>query len=67
MGVRRNFSSEGQRRHFAYPFRVADDAMQIYFHKTLYPFYIRQKVPYVTVTVTNMRSLAAVTRNITEI
>jgi len=37
MGVRRNFSRGGQRRNFAYPFQVADDAMQINVHKTLYP------------------------------
>jgi len=40
--------------------------MQIYFNKTLYPFYIRKKVPYVTATVTKMLSLAAA-RNFTEI
>ena len=28
-----------QRRNFAYPFLVADDAMQMDVHKTLYPFY----------------------------
>jgi len=27
-----------QHRHFAYPFQVANDAMQMYVHKTLYPF-----------------------------
>jgi len=68
MGVRTNFSRRGgQRRHFAYPLQVADDAMQIYFHKALYPLYIRKKVPYVTATVTKMRSLATVARNITKI
>jgi len=40
MGVRRNFSRGWQRRNFAYPFQVADDAMQMDVHKTLYPFYI---------------------------
>jgi len=40
--------------------------MQIYFNKTLYPFYIRKKDPYVTATVTKMLSLAAA-RNFTEI
>ena len=29
----------GQRRNFAYPFQVADDAMLIDIHKSLYPFY----------------------------
>jgi len=37
MGVRRNLS-RGKRQHFAYPFQVADDAMQMGVHKTLYPF-----------------------------
>jgi len=35
MGVRRNFSKGGKIRHFAYPFQVADDAMQMNVHKTL--------------------------------
>jgi len=40
MGVRINFSKgEGIRRNFANPFVVADDAMQIDVHKTLYPLY----------------------------
>ena len=38
MGVRRNFSRGGQRRHFSYPFSVADDAVQMDVHKTLLPF-----------------------------
>jgi len=38
MGVQRNFSGR-QRQNFAYPFQVADDAMQMDIHKTLYPFY----------------------------
>jgi len=29
----------GQRPNFAYPFQVADDAMQMDVHKTLYYFY----------------------------
>ena len=29
----------GQRRNCSYPFQVADDAMQLDVHKTLYPFY----------------------------
>jgi len=39
MGAQINFST-GQRRNFAYPFQVADDAMQMDIHKTLYPFYL---------------------------
>jgi len=39
MGVRRNFSRGEQRRNFAYPFLVTDDAMQMDVHKTLYTFY----------------------------
>jgi len=38
MVVRGNFSREGQRQYFAFPFQVADDAMQMNVHKTLYPF-----------------------------
>ena len=38
MGVRRNFPCGLQRRNFAYPFQVADNAMQIDVHKKLYPF-----------------------------
>jgi len=46
MGVRRNFYSGGeQNRHFAYPFQVADDAMQMDVHETLHPFYITKKCP----------------------
>jgi len=44
MGVRRNFSREWQRHHFAYSFQVADDAMQMDTHKTLYPFYTVKKI-----------------------
>jgi len=39
MGIRRNVSKGRQRRNFAYPFQVADDAMQMGVHKTLYLFY----------------------------
>ena len=39
-GVRRNFSSGGQRRNFAYHFQVADNVMRMDVHKTLYLFYI---------------------------
>jgi len=35
MRVRRKCSRREQRRHFAYPFQVADDAMQMDVHKTL--------------------------------
>ena len=35
MGVHRIFSRVGQHRNFAYPFQVADDAMQMHVHKTL--------------------------------
>jgi len=37
MGVRRQFFRGRKRRHFAYPFHVAEDAMQVDGHKTLYP------------------------------
>jgi len=33
------FPGEGQHRNFAYPFQVADDAMQMDVQKTLHPFY----------------------------
>jgi len=39
MGVHRNFSRREQRRKFAYPLQIADNAMQMDVHKTLYPFY----------------------------
>jgi len=38
-GRSQKFFHGGQRRNFAYLFQVADDAMQINAHKTLYPFY----------------------------
>jgi len=34
---------------------IADDAMQLDVHKTLYPFYSKKKVPHVTVTITKKR------------
>jgi len=46
MGVRMKFFQEGQSRNFAYPFQVADDAMQIDIHKTLYPFYTTKNASY---------------------
>jgi len=39
MGIRRKFSRFWQRRYFAYPFQVANDAMRMNVHKTLYPLY----------------------------
>jgi len=51
MGVRRKFSSWGQRWHFAYSFQVFNDATQMEVHKTLHPFYPTKKVPNVTATV----------------
>jgi len=46
MGVRRNFSREGQRRHFVYPLQLADDAMQMDVHKTLCPLvHHKEKAP----------------------
>jgi len=39
MGVHRNFS-RGDNVDFAYLFLVADDAMQMDVHETLYPFYL---------------------------
>jgi len=43
---------------------IADDAVQMDFHKTLYPFYTTEKMPHVTVTITKNASLAAITRYI---
>jgi len=43
---------------------IADDAMQMEVHKTLYPFYTTKKMPHVTVTVTKNASLAAIARYI---
>jgi len=54
------FQSGGKHRHFVYPFQVADDAMQMNIHKKLCPFYTTKKMPRVTVTVSKMRSLAAI-------
>jgi len=47
MGVRRNFPRGGQHRHFACPFQVADDAMQMDVHETHYVFYALKAVPHV--------------------
>ena len=54
MGVRRNFS-RGESRHFAYPFQVVNDAVQMDVHKTLYPLNTTKKMPQVTPTVPKMR------------
>ena len=43
---------------------IADDAMQMDVHKTLYPFYATKKMPHVTVTITKNAWLAAVARYI---
>jgi len=48
------FPGGGQRRHFAYHFQVADNAMQTDVHKALYPFYTTKIKPHVTVTATEM-------------
>ena len=55
MGVRRNFLRGGQRRHFAYPFQVANDAMQMDVSKTLYVFCTTKEMSYVSAIVTKMR------------
>jgi len=39
MDVRRNYSRVGQRPNFAYSLQVADDAVQMDVHNTLYSFY----------------------------
>jgi len=44
----------GQRQHFACTFQVADDAVQMDVHKTLYCFYHTNKMPHVTTRVTEM-------------
>jgi len=38
---------------------IAEDAMQMEVHKTLYPFYTTKKMPHVTVTITKNALLAA--------
>jgi len=45
MGVSRNFSRGGNVDISLILFQVADDAMQMDFHKKLYPFYITKKIP----------------------
>jgi len=44
MGVRTNFSREGNVDN-AYPFQIADDAVQMDVHKTLYSFNTAKKMP----------------------
>jgi len=44
MGVRRNFSRGEQRLYLLILFQVANDAMQMDLHKTLYPFYTTKKI-----------------------
>jgi len=44
MGGSRNFSRRGKRRHFAYVFQVADVAMQMDIHKTLYCSYTTKRM-----------------------
>jgi len=46
MGVRKIFSREGQLDHITYTFQVADVAMQMVVHKTLYCFYTTKKMHY---------------------
>jgi len=45
------FPGGEQRRHFAHPFQVVDDVIQMDVHKTLYPFYTTKKRPQVMATV----------------
>jgi len=52
-GRPQKFFQGGQSRQFAYPFQVADDAMQMDVHKTLYPFYTTKKMTHVAATVAN--------------
>jgi len=44
-GVPVNLSRGGQRRNLAYPFQVADDAVHMDVHHTLYPFKTTKKMP----------------------
>jgi len=46
MGVRRNFSRGGNVDILLVHIPVANDAMQMDLHKTLYPFYTREKIPH---------------------
>jgi len=49
-GRLQKFFPGGQRRHFADPFQVAGDAMQMDVNKTLSTFYTTKKFPYAAVT-----------------
>jgi len=51
-GRPQKFFQVWQRRHIAYPFQVADGAMQMNDHKALYPFYTTKKITHDTATVT---------------
>jgi len=53
MGVRRKFSRGGKVDNW-HPFQVADDAMQMNVHKTLYAFYTKE-MHQVPATVSKMR------------
>jgi len=53
-GHPQNFLMGGQRQKFAYRFQVADNGMQMYVHKTLYPFCTTNKMSHVMATVTKM-------------
>jgi len=44
---------QGEKRHFACQFQVADDATQTDLRKMLYPFCAIKKMPNVTATVAN--------------
>jgi len=55
IGVHRNFSIDRQCRHFACPFQLADNPMQMGVHISLYPFYTTKKMTRVTATVPKMR------------
>jgi len=46
MGVSRNFSGGGNVDISLILFHVAKDAMQMDFHKTIYPFYTTKKIPH---------------------
>ena len=54
MGARRKFS-RGVKVDNLHPFQVADDAMQMNVHKTLYAFYTTKEMHQVTATASKMR------------
>jgi len=53
-GRPQKFFQGEQTRHLAYPFHVADDAVQMHVHKTLCPFYTITKMPPATARVTKI-------------